>query len=55
MAHTLTIHERPGYLHFVVAGTDSAEAVHSYLAEIAGESAARGCRPRTSPSTARCR
>lgn len=44
MAYKLSILERPGYLHFVITGTNSRETVEAYLAEVARECTARGCR-----------
>ena len=44
MGYALTVLERPGYLHFVVTGVNSREAVQQYLQEIGGTCAARGCK-----------
>lgn len=43
MSYALEIREGPGYLHFVVTGVNSREAVEGYLAEVAQECARRGC------------
>jgi len=43
MSYSLEIRERPGYLHFVVTGVNSREAVEGYLGAIAQECAQRGC------------
>ena len=42
--YTLEILERPGYLHFIVEGSNSREAVRAYLAEIVRVCMARDCR-----------
>ena len=44
MGYALTVLERPGYLHFVVTGINSREAVQQYLTEIGRTCAARGCK-----------
>jgi len=43
MTHTLTIHEKPTYLHAIVIGLNSRETVQWYLQEIRTECLARGC------------
>jgi hypothetical protein len=44
MGYALSVRERPGYLHFVVTGTNSRETVLQYLEEIGRECAARDCK-----------
>jgi len=41
MAHVLTLREEPRYLHAIVTGTNSADAVSGYLSELLGECLAR--------------
>ena len=43
MTYTLTIHEKPTYLHAIVTGLNSRETVKRYLQEIRTECLARGC------------
>jgi hypothetical protein len=43
MSHELSITEKPGYLHCIVTGRNSAENVAAYLQELARECEARGC------------
>jgi hypothetical protein len=43
MTYTLTIHEKPTYLHAIVTGLNSRETVQRYLQEIRSECLARGC------------
>ena len=43
MAYTLTLHEEPRYLHAVVTGANSEEAVKSYMDELLRECVAREC------------
>jgi len=43
MSYALTILERRGYLHFVVTGVNSREAVEGYLREIAQACFERNC------------
>lgn len=44
MDYQLTIHQKPGYLHVVVTGRNSAENVLRYLEDVVRECAARRCR-----------
>ena len=43
MSYTLTIHEKPTYLHAIVTGLNSRETVQRYLQELRTECKARGC------------
>lgn len=43
MTYTLTIHEKPTYLHAIVTGVNSRETVQRYLQEVRTECLARGC------------
>ncbi len=43
MSYTLTIHEKPTYLHAIVTGLNSRETVQRYLQELRTECIARGC------------
>jgi hypothetical protein len=43
MSYTLTIHEKPTYLHAIVTGLNSRETVQRYLQELRTECVARGC------------
>jgi hypothetical protein len=43
MTYTLTIHEKPTYLHAIVTGLNSRETVQRYLQEVGTECLARGC------------
>jgi hypothetical protein len=43
MTYTLTIHEKPTYLHAIVTGLNSRETVQQYLQELRAECLARGC------------
>jgi hypothetical protein len=43
MTYTLTIHEKPTYLHAIVTGSNSRETVQRYLQELRTECLARGC------------
>ena len=43
MSYTLTIHEKPTYLHAIVTGLNSRETVQRYLQELRTECLARGC------------
>ncbi len=43
MTYTLTIHERPAYLHAVVTGQNSRQTVEQYLEELRAQCLARGC------------
>ena len=42
MTYTLTIHEKPTYLHAIVTGLNSRETVQRYLQEIRSECLAHG-------------
>jgi hypothetical protein len=44
MSHQLSVLDRPGYLHFVVTGTNSRESVEAYLREVGTICEARRCR-----------
>ena len=41
--YRLSIEQKPGYLHAVVTGPNTAENVHGYLDELFSECIARGC------------
>ena len=43
MSYTLTIHQKPTYLHAIVTGLNSRETVQRYLQELRTECKARGC------------
>lgn len=43
MTYTLTIHQKPTYLHAIVTGLNSRETVQRYLQELRTECKARGC------------
>ena len=43
MSYTLTIHQKPTYLHAIVTGFNSRETVQRYLQELRTECIARGC------------
>ncbi len=43
MTYTLTVTEKPGYLHCTVAGSNTMENVAGYLQQVARECAARNC------------
>ena len=43
MSYTLTIHQKPTYLHAIVTGLNSRETVQRYLQELRTECIARGC------------
>lgn len=43
MSYTLTLHEKPSYLHAIVTGYNSMENVARYLEELRHECMARGC------------
>jgi hypothetical protein len=43
MTYTLTIEQKPTYLHAVVTGRNTAENVERYIDEVFGECKARGC------------
>ena len=43
MTYQLKIEQKPGYLHAVVTGQNSAENVRAYLAQLRGECVARDC------------
>ena len=43
MSHQLQIIQKPAYLHAIVTGINSREAVTRYLEELLGECTARGC------------
>jgi hypothetical protein len=43
LTYTLTVYDKPGYLHIVVEGQNSRENVARYLADIAKECKARNC------------
>ena len=43
MSYTLTIHEKPTYLHAIVTGLNSRDTVQRYLQELRTECMARGC------------
>lgn len=43
MAYTVTIEQRPGYLHATVTGRNSADNVARYMQEVMQECAARRC------------
>ena len=43
MSYQLTLHQEPQYLHAVVTGTNSEEAVRGYLADLLRECIARKC------------
>jgi hypothetical protein len=43
MTYTLTIHEKPTYLHVIVTGLNSRETVQRYLQDVRTECLARGC------------
>ena len=42
MTYTLTIHEKPAYLHAIVTGENSRQTVEHYLKELRTQCAARG-------------
>ena len=42
MAYTLTIHEKPAYLHAIVTGENSRPTVENYLKELRAQCIARG-------------
>ena len=43
MSYTLTIHQKPTYLHAIVTGLNSRETVQRYLQELRTECLARAC------------
>ena len=43
MTYTLTIHEKPAYLHAIVTGQNSRQTVEKYLEELRAQCIARGC------------
>ena len=43
MTYQLKVEQKPGYLHAVVTGSNSAENVRAYLDELRRECIARGC------------
>jgi hypothetical protein len=43
MTYTLTVHEKPTYLHAIVTGVNSRETVQQYLQDVRTECLARGC------------
>ena len=43
MTYQLKIEQKPGYLHAIVTGQNSAENVRAYLEELRSECIARGC------------
>ena len=43
MTYTLTVTQKPEYLHFVVSGRNSRETVSAYMEEVIRECTARNC------------